>query len=262
MLAGPDVTLSTMAKAIARSLRALDAAAELDVDCSDEDRAFLRTRHTHLESLLAPVVSAERALEDYDLGPGMRLQVRVDLGDKVLDRGLESANARTKLELKGKPGLDAAHVFGQRVSDLTHEKIALEPTLVLQAVERFSDVPDFPSRASLCNDLSGRAARQQACLNERVSGNAERNALSSRADRLLHEASSALFALQGALNERFPRQKDYVASFFLDTTSHKASKAAATGAATEEAASGNAAAAKTSPAKGPSTGGTDGSPLY
>ena len=40
MLAGPSVTILTMRRALAATLAALGAAAKIDLDRTDEDRAF------------------------------------------------------------------------------------------------------------------------------------------------------------------------------------------------------------------------------
>lgn len=216
MLASPNATIETMCGAVADSLHALDAAAELDSDRTREDRTFLAARRKTLAPLLAKLVAAKRAIEDYDLGDGSRLQARVEIGDKVLDRALGNGNARTKLALQGKPGLDAAHVFGKNMATLTKEKIALEPKRVLEAVDRLSDLPDFAERRSIAKDLTARATEQQGCLDDRLAGRTARAKLVSVGVKLVLEASNALAELKGALDERFPRQRNYVATFFMD----------------------------------------------
>lgn len=218
MIAGPDVASSTMTRALAHTLAALAAAAELDFERTMEDRRFFETRRTQLAPLFTTLLEAARSLEDFDLGPGMRFQARVEVGDAVLDRGVESANAKTKLALKHQSGLGARHVFGDRVTELTRARLALEPGRVLEAVNRFAELPSFPERETLVADLSARAQRQQTCLNERDNGENQRAQLVSRATKLIHEASDALHALHGALSERFPRQRDYVRSFFFETS--------------------------------------------
>jgi hypothetical protein len=228
MLAGPDSTLETMTLAIADTVHALDAASELDLDRSPADRKFFAARKKVLAPLLAQIVAAKRALEDHDLGEGSRLQTRVEIGDQVLDRGVSDGNARTKLALKGKGGLDATHVFGANVATLTKEKIALEPTKVLQAVGRFADVPEFAERKGIAKDLTKRAEQQQTCLDERTTGEAARAKLVGAGIKLVVDGAHALAALKGALDERFPRQREYVAAFFRDVASRKAAPAAAT----------------------------------
>jgi hypothetical protein len=161
MLAGPSSTLATMAQAISTTMNALDAASELDLDRSDEDRKFFAARKALLAPYKAQLVTARRVIEDHDLDVGGRLQVRVEIGDQVLDRGVGDGNTRTKLALKGKPGLEASHVFGKNVATLTKERIALEPQKVLDAVDRFKDVPEFPERATIAADLTSRADQQQ-----------------------------------------------------------------------------------------------------
>jgi hypothetical protein len=213
-----------MKRALAYSLHALEAAAELDFDGSDEDRSFFGDEKAALAKLLDALIAHGRAIEDYDLTAGSRMQMRVELGDYVLDRGVTDGNARMKLALKGKAGLGAAHVFGERVASLTKEKLALEPQKVLLAVERMKDVPDFAERAAIAADLTKRANQQQACLDERAVGRSARAGLASLAIRLVLDAAHALASLKGTLDARFPRQREYVAVFFFDA-GHKAKAA-------------------------------------
>lgn len=227
MLAGPSSTLATMAQAVATTVHALDAAAKLDLDRSDLDRLFFAERRALLVPYQAQLVTARRAIEDHDLDVGGRLQARVEIGDLVLDRGVSDGNTRTKLARKGKAGLEAAHVFGARVATLTKEKLALEPEKVLHAASRLDDLPDFPERAAIAADLTQRAHQQQACLDDRSEGDAARARLVSAGIKLVLDGAHALAALKGALDERFPRQRDYVAAFFLDVTSGRPRAAAA-----------------------------------
>ncbi|MEO7328876.1 MAG: hypothetical protein ABI193_09880 [Minicystis sp.] len=226
MLAGPESTLDTMTGALADTLNALDAAAEIDLDRSAADRKFFAARKKTLAPLLGQLVSAKRAIEDYDLGAGSRLQARVEMGDQVLDRGVSEGNARTKLALKGKAGLDATHAFGKNVATLTKEKIAVEPTKVLEAVVRLGDLADFPEKKGIAKDLTKRAQQQQDCLDEREKGAMARTKLVSTGIKLVVESADALAALKGALDERFPRQRDYVTAFFADVGARKAAASA------------------------------------
>ena len=229
MLAGPDSTLETMTHAFADTIHALDSASELDRDRTDDDRKFFADRKTLLGPLLSQLIAARRAIEDHDLGDGSRLQMRVEIGDQVLDRGVSDGNTRTKLALKGKPGLEPSHVFGKNVATLTKEKIALEPAKVLEAMGRMADVPDFPEKPAIVKDLTDRAAQQQTCLDAREKGLAARNKLVSTSIKLVVDCSHALAALKGALDERFPRQREYVAAFFADVAPRRAAPAAPAG---------------------------------
>lgn len=241
MLAGPSATLATMLGAVATTINAFDAASELDLDRSDEDRAFFAARRSMLVPYKAQLLAARRALEDHDLDVDGRLQLRVVFGDQVLDRGVSDGNARTKLALKGKPGLEASHVFGKSVATLTREKLALEPQKVLEAMDRMSDLPDFAERAAIVADLTKRADQQQSCLDDRSDGDAARARLVSAGIRLVLEAANVLATTKGALDERFPRQRDYVAAFFLDVAPVRAKSGGGGG----EAVGGEAAAAAT-----------------
>ena len=236
MIAGPTSTLAIMADAVTTTMDAFDAASELDLDRSNEDRQFFAARRALLLPHKAQLVAALRTIEDHDLNIGRRLQVRVVFGDQVLDRGVVDGNARTKLDLKGKPGLDASHVFGKNVATLTREKLAIEPQKVLEAVGRMDDLPDFAARSVIAADLTMRAKRQQACLDERTDGDAARAKLVSTGIRLVLEGADALAKTKGALDERFPRQRDYVAAFFLDVAPARAKAAADEAAPAEPAA--------------------------
>lgn len=227
MLASPTSTLDTMTNALAASIHALDAASELDLDRTADDRSFFAARKATLAPILTSLVTAKRTIEDHDLGPGSRLQTRVEIGDKILDRGVSDGNARTKLGLKSTAGLDATHVFGKNVATLTKEKIALEPAKVLAAAERLDEVPDFPGKAAIKSDLVQRAQQQQTCLNERDAGDMARDKLVSAGIKLVLDGAHALAALKGALDERFPRQKEYVAAFFADVSRSREAAAAA-----------------------------------
>jgi hypothetical protein len=236
MLAGSDSTLATMALAISTTVNALDAARDLDLDRSDEDRQFFSGRRALLLPYQAQLVAARRAIEDHDLDIGARLQARVEMGDHVLDRGISDGNTRTKLALKAKSGLEASHVFGKNVKTLTEEKLALEPRKVLEAVERMSELPDFPERAPIAQDLTIRAKQQQGCLDERDVSSAVRAKLVSQGIKVVLDAADLLAATKGALDERFPRQRDYVASFFLDVAPVRKKASASPAAAPTPAA--------------------------
>lgn len=227
MIAGPTSTLATMADAVTTTMDAFDAASDLDLDRTPEDRQFFAARRALLVPHKSQVVAALRGLEDHDLEIGRRLQVRVEFGDQVLDRGVGDGNTRTKLGIKGKSGLDASHVFGKSVATLTREKLALEPQKVLEAVGRMEDLPEFAERAAIAADLTKRAKRQQSCLDERSEGDIARGKLVSSGIRLVLEAADALAKTKGALDERFPRQREYVAAFFLDVTPARAKAGAA-----------------------------------
>jgi len=235
MLAGPSSTLATMAQAISTTIYALDAASELDLDRSDGDRMFFAVRKALLTTYRAQLVAARRALEDHDLDIGARLQIRVEIGDQILDRGISDSNTRTKLALKGKAGLDASHVFGKNVASLTKQKLALEPRKVLQAVERLNDLAEFPERAAIAADLTRRAHQEQSCLDARTEGDVVRARLVSAGIKLVLDAANALAATKGALDEQFPRQREYVAAFFLDVAPAR-SRSSAEGPPAEESA--------------------------
>ncbi len=219
MLAGPDSTLETMITAVATTLHALDAAAEVDVDLTKEDRKFLAAQRKKLGARLPALLAAKRAIEDYDLSDGLRLQARVELGDVVLDRGVSTGRNRAKLGLGARDASSVVHVFGPTVATLTKEKVALEPTKVLEAVSRLDDVSTFSERAGIAKDLTSRAKTQQGCLDDRDAGDVKRGKLVSKAVVLVSDVAHDLAAVHAALSGQFTRQKEYVNAFFYDTRS-------------------------------------------
>ena len=164
MLAGPDSPIFTMRRAIARTLGALTAAAKIDMDRTDADRAFFAAEKEKLVPVAAKLSAAHIAIIDYDLGPREEHRASVALGDEVLDRGVRDGNTRTKLGVKGKNGLDATHVFGQRVNDLTDEPLRVEPKKVTEAAGRLDELPEFKERDAIKADLIKRADQQEDLL--------------------------------------------------------------------------------------------------
>jgi len=227
MLAGPDAPLRTMRRALSYSVGALAAAIAADIDRTDEDRAFFAAEKAKLEPLVVQLKGVHLALDDFDLGPGEVQQAQVELGDEVLDRGVRDANARTKIGVKGKSGLDATHAFGQHVDDLTGAPLASEPGEVLTAVGRLNDLPDFEGKVAIQQDLTRRADQQEDFLQEREAGDAHETRLASEGVRLVVESALALASLKGLLDARFPRQRRYVAAFFLDVSAKRTRKESA-----------------------------------
>ena len=160
MLPGRDSTAETMLKALAYSVGALDAAAELDVDRTPDDTTFFTTERDALHPLFDGLFLADQALAKHRLLTTQPLQSRVIVGDAVLDRGVRAAKARMKLELKTTATPDGAdHVFPSDISDITDAERRVEPTLVQQVIGRFPQVADFPGKTAMKKDLDGRATR-------------------------------------------------------------------------------------------------------
>jgi hypothetical protein len=222
----------TMRTAVAHSVAALGAAAEIDLDRTDDDRAFFTGQKANLEPLVEALVKAARAIEDHALGVGMAAQVGVVVGDAVLDRGLRAGNTQTKLALKGAGGLGAEHVFGRRVDDLIKEPLGAEPASVLRAADRLADLPAFAERDAIRDDLARRATAQEGLLEARDRAQAEAARLASAGVRSVAEAAEALARLKGALDQRFPRQRDFVSTFFYDVAQRRSRARAGAPAAT------------------------------
>jgi len=218
MLAGPTTPISPMCRALARTINMLTSAALVDIDRSEDDRTFFQDRAAMLAPLLATLLANKRALEEFDLGPGDANQAAVEIGDEVLDRGVRAGNTRAKLGLAHKTGLGAAHVFGDRVNSLTEAPLKLQPGLVREAVERLDDVPSFEDKVRIKSDRLARVELQEGQLKKRDEGYAARAKLESEGVRLVVEAADLLVQTKAALDGRFPRQRSYVARFFLDTS--------------------------------------------
>ncbi|WP_156339015.1 hypothetical protein [Chondromyces crocatus] len=205
-----------MRRALSHSMGALAAAIAADLERTDEDRTFFENEKSKLEPLVAQLRSVHLAIEDHELGPGEVLQGQVEMGDEVLDRGVRVANTRTKLGLRGKSGLDASHAFGTRVDELVKKPLAAEPGAVLDAVQRLNDVPPFDEKEKLQQDLTRRAEQQESFLRARDAGYKLLMQKKSEAARLVVESALSLASLRGAMEHRFPRQRDYVKRFFMD----------------------------------------------
>lgn len=216
MLAGPESPRPLMRRALSRTIGALAAAIAADMDRTDADRDFFTAERAKLEPLAAQLRAVDISIEDHELGPAEVQQAEVEIGDEVLDRAVRAGNQRTKLGLRGQQGLGASYVFGEQVDDLVKAPIAVEPDEVLKAVTRFNDVPDFAEKQAIRQDLIARAEQQQDFLDAREDGYKDLLTLKSEATRLVVESALALASLKGALEQRFPRQREYVARFFLD----------------------------------------------
>jgi hypothetical protein len=222
MIAPRDSTPETTLRALSHSLGALDAASELDVDRSDADRSFFLTEKATLQASFDDVFGLEQSLTRHLLLTSQKLQARVLVGDAVLDRGVRASKARMKLELKTSPVPDGAdHVFPSDISDIVDAERRVEPSLVLQVVSRFPQVPDFPGKAALEADLTARAKRQADNFTGRDAGEVNEHALDGALIQGIERASDALYRLEKRLLERFPRDKVYVRAFFLDVAPAK-----------------------------------------
>jgi hypothetical protein len=217
MLANKDTSAFLMRKALQRTLITLESAAALDPERSDDKDFFLK-EHQKLSPLFKDLTIAERALEDFELGDGLKQQAKVVLGDVILDNGARKGNSLTKTHLKGKAGLGASYAFGDNINEVTEEEIEIEPSVVLSIAERMKELPEFPGREDIRDDLLSRATQQQKNLDERRAGAAEYDKRRSATTALVSKAATALIQAQGALQNRFPDDKKYVRSFFLDVS--------------------------------------------
>lgn len=217
MILNPDATPATALKAVAHSLGALDAAAELDKDRSADDRAFFAAEKAALDPFFDGLHAGQQALDKHWYLVSERLQARVELGDVVLDRGVRGGKARMKLELKAAGMADGAdQVFPEDIDDIVDAERRVEPGLVLKVVERFPKVPDFPGKAALEADLKARATAQNTSFAERDAGEIAEAKLQAALETAVAGASGALYGLEKRLLGRFQREKRYVRAFFLD----------------------------------------------
>lgn len=226
MIATRDSTADTMHRAVAHSLGALDAAIELDVDRTAEDRAFFSAEKGTLQPFFDEVLSADQALTKHLLLKTEALQARIELGDVVLDRGVRAGKQRMKLELKSSAIPDGTdHIFPSDISEIVDAERRVEPALVLKLLAKFPQVPDFTGKSALHDDLKGRADRQNKNFTDRDAGEVTEAELDGVLTRAIARGSDALYRLEKRLLERFPREKVYVRSFFLDVAGGRKKKA-------------------------------------
>lgn len=227
MIAPPDTDDETMLEAVAHSVAALDAASDLDADRTPEDKAFFAQEKASLQPSYDTVFTARQALLQHRHLTTTRHRVRVRLGDVVLDRGVRAGKARMKLELKqlGLPD-GADEVFPADIEDIVDAERRVEPGLVQQVVQRFPKVPDFPGKAGIAADLTGRAAAQTANFAEHDASEVTESGLEGTLEKAIADASTALYRLEKRLLERFPREKRYVRAFFLDVAPPRRKKLA------------------------------------
>jgi len=222
MIAPPDSTPETMLIALSTTIGALEAAVELDVDRLPDDRAFFAVERDALVPLFDTLFNADRASTSHTLLVGQAKQARVQLGDAILDRGVSRAKARMKVELTGSAMPQGAdHVFGVDVTDITQAERAKEPGLVLAAVGKFGQVPDFAGKAEMALDLKGRAERQKKNFEDRDAAGVEAATLTSAVKVTVATGSEALYKLEKRLLDRFPRQTQYVKAFFYDAAPNR-----------------------------------------
>lgn len=216
MIAQPDSTPDTMEQAIAFTLAALDAEAEMNIDLSQEDRNALVSEKQTLEVHYNNVTNAHHSLQTH-AREIIRLQRRVKAGDNALDNGISSNKKKTAVAVERTMPEGANLVFGSNITELTRAELSIEPQLVRQAITRFNHLPEFPGKAEIIADLEKRIHQQEQALKERQNGELTRVMLVDTLARTIKEGSEALYKLEKRLLERFLREKAYVKSFFWDT---------------------------------------------
>lgn len=222
MIAPEDSTAETMLKAISTSMAALDGAAALDVDRTEEDRLFFATERDTLKAQFDILHKADTDARTHSLLVAPVEQACVQIGDAVLDRGTSQGKARMKVELKTSSMPDGAdHVFGNDVSEITSAKMADEPGLVLDAVAKFGQVPDFAGKKEMAEDLTARATRQTKNFSDRRAAAVKEAELQGAVEMAVKTSSQMLYRLEKRLLDRFPRQVRYVKAFFYDVTPAK-----------------------------------------
>lgn len=225
MIANRESTAETMLRALATSIGALDAAADLDVDRSDADRQFFASERDALQTRFDAVDKAETEATSHALRITMKRQARVVVGDAVLDRGVSKSKARMKVELKGTQDADGAdHVFGADVSEIINAERSKEPALVLAAVEKFGDVQAFTGKTEMAADLTARAKKQQQNFKDREDAAVIAAKLDGALTRSIEHGADALYGLEKRLLDRFTREVRYVKAFFLDVAPSKPKK--------------------------------------
>ena len=207
---------------LATGIGALTAAIDMDIDRTDADRAMFTAERLTLQTHFDKVHTKDYALTQHWLLVKMPKQAAVVVGDQVLDRGVRAGKARMRLELKasGTPGGED-HVFPSDISEITDAERRVEPKLVLGAVAKFDQVPDFNGKAQIKTDLLDRANRQQDAFSQRDAAETTEETLESALTLAITQADEALFVFEKHLEARFPRDSKYVASFFLEKRARK-----------------------------------------
>ena len=218
MLAHSESSPDTMEEALTFTLAALDAEAEMNIDLSQEDRNALVSESQTLEVHYNNFTNARNNLRSYSRQL-KRFQRRVKAGDATLDSGISSNKKKTVVALERIMPEGANIVFGSNIKNLTAAELELEPELVRQAITRFNQLPEFPGKAEIIADLERRIGQQEQAIRERKQGELARVMLADNLELAIKQASEALYKLEKRLLERFPREKDYVRSFFWDTSS-------------------------------------------
>jgi hypothetical protein len=223
---GATAASERVLRELATSIGALTAAIDMDVDRTDEDRVMFTSERTTLQTHFDKCYAADQAVTRHLLLVKMPQQAAVIVGDNVLDRGARAGKARMRVELKAStmPGGED-HVFPSDISEITDAERRVEPNLVLKAVAKFDQVPDFNGKAQVKADLEGRANRQQEAFQQRDAGDTAADALEGALDRAVAEGEDALFVFEKHLEARFPRDAKFVASFFMEKPSRKKKKA-------------------------------------
>jgi hypothetical protein len=225
MIAPPNTTSDNMQRALFYTAAALDAEAAIDIYLKDEDRTFLANEKASLLKVLETLMAADRALKEHASTECLQCQALVVFGDSALDQTIREAKKRVRLEL-GKREADLAdHIFGRNIEELVETELRKEPYLVLESLDRFAQVPDFPGKEELKNGLESIARKQIEVLNKRDEAERKRSQLSSALVRLVIDSSDALYGLEKRLLDRFKRERRYINKFFLDFGSTKRKKA-------------------------------------
>ena len=213
MLANKDSTSPIMLRALALTSNALDAAFALDVDRTADDQAFFRNEKALVDRAFDDVYAAAQAVQVHDLRESRKHQARVVVGDAVLDRGVRAGKKRVTLE----KGLEVADtIFEKDINEIVGAERHVEPQLVLQCVDKLVAAADFRDRDAVVNDLKGRAERQIDNFALRTAAERVEASLDATLEAAISGAADVLYTLEKRLLERFPRDKVYVAAFFLD----------------------------------------------
>lgn len=232
MIADAQSSPTDMLDALSASIAALAAAIKLDIDRTDADRDFFTAERDGLQTGFDTLFASNQALLSHDYLATRGTQACVDIGDAVLDRGVRRGKARMKVELKDSSMPDGADlVFGTDVNELVLAERAEEPKLVIEAVAKFGQVPDFTGKSEMIKDLTNRATRQKDCFADRDAAALARVPLQGAVDKAVGDAATALYRLEKRLSDRFPKQNPYVKAFFLDVAPPRKKKAEAETAA-------------------------------
>lgn len=211
-----DTNSDTMKRALNFTIAALDAAASLDLERSNEDRQFFAQQKQILQEMLERVSRDEERLVFHLQKERTRLQAHVLMSSNLLERGVRAAKVHMKTMLRLTMPEAADLVFGSNIAKLISGEMRTTTALVMKAIDRFENVSDFSGKQELKSSLEQRVQQLNNSLAARDEGDRLKAKLTTVLQQTIAASSNALYALEKIMLTRFIRDKVYVRQFFLE----------------------------------------------